>query len=46
MFMPNIGVALLTITCGLDSAFDLNDLLSSFVDDHWTIKLAISNFCP
>ncbi|GJR55887.1 hypothetical protein Tco_1406408 [Tanacetum coccineum] len=45
-FSSYVGIALLTITGGLDMALDLNYLLSRLVDDLWASELTISNFSP
>nr|GFC82813.1 putative reverse transcriptase domain-containing protein [Tanacetum cinerariifolium] len=41
-FLSYVGIALLTIMGGLDTALDLNDLLSHLVDDLWANELTIS----
>ncbi|GJT84342.1 hypothetical protein Tco_1058684 [Tanacetum coccineum] len=41
--MPHIGVTLLEIMRGLNSALDLDDLLGCFMNDLRTSELAISN---
>nr|GEU94863.1 hypothetical protein [Tanacetum cinerariifolium] len=43
---PHIGITLLTITSGLDSAFDLNDFLDGLVNYFWTGELNISDLGP
>nr|GEV13716.1 hypothetical protein [Tanacetum cinerariifolium] len=45
-FLSYVGIALLMITNSLDTALDLNNLLSCLVDDLWASELAISNFSP
>ncbi|GKD72614.1 hypothetical protein Tco_1330896 [Tanacetum coccineum] len=39
-----IGIALLTITGGLDMALDLNYSLGCLVDDLWASKMTVPNF--
>nr|GEU60841.1 hypothetical protein [Tanacetum cinerariifolium] len=46
MFSSYIGIALLTITSGLDTDFDLNYFLVRLVVDHQSNELTISNFSP
>nr|GEV76985.1 reverse transcriptase domain-containing protein [Tanacetum cinerariifolium] len=41
MLMPYIGITLLTITSGLNSTFDLNDLFGCLVNNFWTGELNI-----
>ncbi|GJY52179.1 hypothetical protein Tco_0443026 [Tanacetum coccineum] len=45
-FTPHISVTPLAITRGLNSAFDLYDLLGCFMDDLWTSELAILSLSP
>ncbi|GJW40022.1 hypothetical protein Tco_0065867 [Tanacetum coccineum] len=45
-FPSYVGITLLTITGGLDTTLDLNNLLSRLVDDLWASELSISNFSP
>ncbi|GJY91275.1 hypothetical protein Tco_0506471 [Tanacetum coccineum] len=45
-FPSYVGIALLTVTGGLDTALDLNDLLSRLVDDLWASEMFISSFSP
>nr|GEZ61544.1 hypothetical protein [Tanacetum cinerariifolium] len=42
-FTIHIGITLLTITCSLNSAPDLNNILDSFMIDLWTSELSIFN---
>ncbi|GKF55595.1 hypothetical protein Tco_0165935 [Tanacetum coccineum] len=45
-FPSYVDITLLTITGCLDTALDLNDLLSCVVYDLWASELSISNFSP
>ncbi|GJV29666.1 hypothetical protein Tco_1386114 [Tanacetum coccineum] len=45
-FSSYVCVALLTITGSLNTALDLNNLLSCLMDDLWASELTISNFSP
>ncbi|GJY94224.1 hypothetical protein Tco_0510585 [Tanacetum coccineum] len=45
-FSSYVGIALLTITGGLDTTLDLNYFLSRLMDDLWASELTISNFSP
>nr|GEY05036.1 DNA-directed DNA polymerase [Tanacetum cinerariifolium] len=45
-FSSYIGIALLTITGGLDTTLDLKNLLGCLMDDLWASELTISNFSP
>nr|GEV67250.1 hypothetical protein [Tanacetum cinerariifolium] len=45
-FSSYVGIALLTITGGLDTALDLNYFLSFLMDDLWASELSISNLSP
>nr|GEX74185.1 zinc finger, CCHC-type, retrotransposon Gag domain protein [Tanacetum cinerariifolium] len=40
-FTPHLGLTLLMIMCGLNSTLNLNNLLSSLVDDLWATSLAV-----
>ncbi|GJX62762.1 reverse transcriptase domain-containing protein [Tanacetum coccineum] len=40
VFPSYVGIALLAVTGGLDTALDLNDLLSRLVDDLWASELS------
>ncbi|GKE65957.1 hypothetical protein Tco_1520118, partial [Tanacetum coccineum] len=46
MFPSYAGVALLKVTGNLDTALDLNNLLSCLVDDLWANELTIPNSSP
>ncbi|GKF64150.1 hypothetical protein Tco_0187598, partial [Tanacetum coccineum] len=43
-FPSYVGITLLMIASSLDTALDLNDLLSRLMDDLWASELSISNF--
>ncbi|GKF62726.1 hypothetical protein Tco_0182780, partial [Tanacetum coccineum] len=43
-FSSYIGIALLTITGGLDMALDLNYSLGCLMDDLWASELTVPNF--
>ncbi|GJT52231.1 hypothetical protein Tco_0978388 [Tanacetum coccineum] len=45
-FSSYIGIALLTITGGLDMALDLNYSLGCLVDDLWASELTVPNISP
>ncbi|GJS41845.1 hypothetical protein Tco_0566888 [Tanacetum coccineum] len=45
-FSSYVGIALLTITSGLDTVLDLNYFLGCLVNDLWASELTIPNFSP